>query len=96
MSDVVQDTVRREPMMHEATRSHGTWREHSLVQLTLVRFKEFLREPEAVFWTFAFPVILAFGLGIAFRNKPADVLVVGVVRDTPAGDSLAATLAATK
>ena len=96
MSDVVQDAARREPLMHDATRERGTWAEHSLVQLTLVRFKEFLREPEAVFWTFAFPVILAFGLGIAFRNKPADVLVVGVVRDTPAGDSLAATLAAAK
>ena len=96
MSDVIQDAARREPMMHDATRTRVTWREHSLVQLTLVRFKEFLREPEAVFWTFAFPVILAFGLGIAFRNKPADVLVVGVVHDTPAGDSLAAKLAATK
>jgi ABC-type multidrug transport system permease subunit len=64
------------------------------VQLTLVRFKEFVREPEAVFWTFAFPLILAFGLGIAFRNKPADVLVIGVVGGTPAGDSLAARLGA--
>jgi len=96
MSDVVQDAMRREPLMHDATRARVSWTEHSLVQLTLVRFKEFLREPEAVFWTFAFPVILAFGLGIAFRNKPADVLVVGVVRDTPAGDSLAVKLAAAK
>lgn len=96
MSEVIQDTTRREPLMHDATRTRGRWREHSLVQLTLVRFKEFLREPEAVFWTFAFPVILAFGLGIAFRNKPADVLVVGVVHDTPTGDSLAAKLAAAK
>jgi ABC-2 type transport system permease protein len=70
-------------------------RESSLAQLTFVRFKEFLREPEAVFWTFAFPIILAVGLGIAFRNKPADVVVVGVVRGTPAGDSLATRLAST-
>ena len=68
-------------------------RDSSLVQLTMVRFKEFLREPEAVFWTFAFPIILAVGLGIAFRNKPADVVVVGVVQGTPAGDSLARRLA---
>jgi ABC-2 type transport system permease protein len=68
-------------------------RDSSLAQLTLVRFKEFLREPEAVFWTFAFPIILAVGLGIAFRNKPADVMVVGVVRGTPAADSLASRLA---
>lgn len=70
-----------------------TWRDNSLAQLTLVRFREFLREPEAVFWTFAFPVILAVGLGIAFRNKPADVITIAVVHDTPAGDSLARRLA---
>jgi ABC-type multidrug transport system permease subunit len=93
MSDVVRDAVRHEPMMHDATAVPARWRDSSLVQLTLVRFKEFLREPEAVFWTFAFPVILALGLGIAFRNKPADVLVIGVVRGTPAGDSIASRLA---
>ncbi len=49
----------------------------SLVQLTLVRFKLVLREPEAIFWIFIFPILLAVGLGIAFRNRPADVLPVG-------------------
>ena len=83
----------REPMMHEPSTPRRGWADSALAQLTLVRFREFLREPEAVFWTFAFPVILAFGLGIAFRNKPADVVVIGVVTGTPAGDSLARTLA---
>src|SRR6202043_4090806 len=41
-----------------------------------MRFKLFLREPEAIFWTFVFPIILAVGLGLAFRNRPADVLQV--------------------
>ncbi len=49
----------------------------SLYQLTLVRFKLVLREPEAIFWIFVFPILLAVGLGIAFRNRPADVLPVG-------------------
>ena len=49
----------------------------SLFQLTSMRFRLFLREPEAVFWTFIFPILLAVGLGIAFRNRPADVLQVG-------------------
>jgi ABC-2 type transport system permease protein len=49
----------------------------SLYQLTMVRFRLFLREPEAVFWIFIFPILLAMGLGIAFRNRPADVLQVG-------------------
>ena len=78
--------------MHDATNPPRGWRDTSLAQLTLVRFREFLREPEAVFWTFAFPIILALGLGIAFRNKPADVVAIGVVTGTPAGDSLAAHL----
>jgi len=49
----------------------------SLYQLTMVRFRLFLREPEAIFWIFIFPILLAAGLGIAFRNRPADVLQVG-------------------
>ncbi|MGA3083070.1 MAG: ABC transporter permease [Terracidiphilus sp.] len=49
----------------------------SLFQLTSMRFRLFLREPEAIFWTFIFPILLAMGLGIAFRNRPADVLQVG-------------------
>ncbi len=51
--------------------------ESSLVQLTVVRFLLILREPEAIFWIFIFPILLAVGLGIAFRNRPADVLQVG-------------------
>jgi len=53
--------------------------DHALVQLTLVRFREFWREPEAVFWVFVFPILLATGLGIAFRNRPADVVKIGAV-----------------
>lgn len=56
----------------------------ALLQLALVRLREFLREPEAVFWTFIFPILLATGLGIAFRNRPADVMKVAVVANTPA------------
>ena len=49
----------------------------SLYQLTITRLKLTLREPEAIFWIFVFPILLAVGLGIAFRNRPADVLPVG-------------------
>lgn len=51
----------------------------ALRQLTLVRFREFLREPEAVFWVFIFPILLAAGLGLAFRNRPPEVLTIGAV-----------------
>lgn len=49
------------------------------LQLLLVRLKEFRREPEVVFWVFGFPILLAVGLGIAFRNKPPDEVAVGVM-----------------
>src|SRR5689334_16684812 len=49
-------------------------------QLTLARFREFYREPEAVFWVFIFPILLAAGLGIAFRNRPAEASHIAVAR----------------
>jgi ABC-2 type transport system permease protein len=54
-------------------------RDLPLVQLTRVRYREFFREPEAVFWVFIFPILLAAGLGIAFRNRAPERTVVGVV-----------------
>jgi len=48
----------------------------SLWALTTVRFWLILREPEAIFWIFIFPILLAAGLGIAFRNRPPEVLPV--------------------
>jgi ABC-2 type transport system permease protein len=50
-----------------------------LVELTLARFREFLREPEAVFWVFAFPVIMTCALGLAFRSRGEEPVIVGIV-----------------
>jgi ABC-2 type transport system permease protein len=68
------------------------WSEHPLVQLTQVRYREFFREPEAVFWVFIFPVLLAAGLGIAFRNRAPERTIVAVVQRRDADTSLAAAL----
>lgn len=57
--------------------------DRSLVQLVSVRFKEYTREPEALFWSFGFPILLAIGLGIAFRSKPPDVVHVAVSNNGP-------------
>lgn len=63
----------------------------SLRQLALTRFREFIREPEAVFWALFFPILLSVGLGIAFRNRPPEVVHVAVNADAPgAGQALAA------
>jgi ABC-2 type transport system permease protein len=56
----------------------------SLVQLTLVRIREFIREPEAVFWAVFFPILLTAGLGIAFRSRPGEVLKVVTSADAVA------------
>jgi ABC-2 type transport system permease protein len=66
-------------------------RDHPLVQLTLARAREFYREPEAVFWVFGFPVVLAFALGIAFRSRGPEALHIGVVRG-PGDSSVAAVI----
>jgi hypothetical protein len=54
-----------------STRRNGRWSGYR--HLLYARIIELKREPEVVFWVFIFPLLLAGGLGIAFRNKPADV-----------------------
>jgi ABC transporter DrrB family efflux protein len=51
----------------------------ALWQLTWTRHITFLREPEAVFWVFLFPVLMALALGIAFRNQKPQPSPVAVV-----------------
>ncbi len=50
-----------------------------LYQLTLAKLRLMIREPEALFWVFVFPLLLALVLGVAFRERPPEVVVVGVV-----------------
>ena len=56
---------------------NGRWSGYR--HLLLARLLELKREPEVVFWVFVFPLLLALGLGIAFRNKPADSVRVAIV-----------------
>lgn len=66
-------------------------RRTALAQLTLWKLREFLREPEALFWVFAFPMLLALALGVAFQNRGPQVAVVGV-REGTGASGLAARL----
>ena len=70
-----------------SVRHSGRWSGYR--HLLWARIIELKREPEVVFWVFIFPLLLAAGLGIAFRNKPADVTSVVVI----AGDGAQKTLA---
>jgi len=57
----------------------------ALHQLTLAKLRELFREPEALFWVFVFPVLLALALGIAFRSGGTEKLPVGVQDGDGAG-----------
>ena len=54
----------------------------ALVELTLARLREFVREPEAVFWVFIFPILMACALGVAFRSRGDQSSIVAIV-DAP-------------
>src|SRR5690349_24393876 len=60
---------------------------HPLIELTLTRIREFLREKEAVFWVFVFPVLMTFALGIAFRNTAPDKTPVAIEADATASET---------
>lgn len=61
-----------------------------IIELAVTRAKEFVRESEALFWVFGFPLILALALGFAFREKPPDRVPVAVVAGPNAAQRLAA------
>jgi ABC-type multidrug transport system permease subunit len=46
-----------------------------LVELTLARIREYIREPEALFWAYVFPILMAVALAIAFPGRGAPTLV---------------------
>src|SRR5712692_1370534 len=66
---------------------NGRWAGYT--HLLMARMKELKREPEVIFWVFVFPLLLAFGLGIAFRNKPGDATSVVIVAGPRAQDAVA-------
>lgn len=52
----------------------------SIFQLVLTHFREFIRDPEILFWSVLFPVATAWVLGVAFVEKSAvnrNVAIVG-------------------
>jgi ABC-2 type transport system permease protein len=67
-------------------RQNGRWSGYQ--HLLLARLRELQREPEVIFWVFGFPILLALGLGIAFRNKPADATSIAIVLGPEAQQTL--------
>ena len=52
---------------------------HPIIAFTIARLKEFVRRPEAMFWVYFFPVLMAIVLGVAFRNQTRESIVVDIV-----------------
>jgi len=77
----------RQPQPIRPARRNGRWSGYR--HLLWARILELKREPEVVFWVFVFPLLLAAGLGIAFRNKPADITSVVVIDGPGAQKTLA-------
>ncbi len=77
MSVAQEMPVKSPPSTPEPQRRNGRWSGYS--HLLMARMLELKREPEVVFWVFVFPLLLALGLGIAFRNKPGDAVSVAIV-----------------
>ena len=54
-------------------------RPNPIVELTLMRLREIGREPGVLFWAFGFPLLLSLALGIAFRVRGPEPVVVGAL-----------------
>ena len=62
-----------------------------LVELTLARLREFVREPEAMFWAFIFPIIMSIALAVAFPGQESRPALVGI-REGAGADAVRAAL----
>jgi ABC-2 type transport system permease protein len=65
---------------------------HPLIELSLARLREFVREPEALFWSFVFPIVMSVAMAIAFPSRGSQPVRVGVPPGA-ASDMLRHTLA---
>jgi ABC-type multidrug transport system permease subunit len=61
-----------------------------LLELTKARLREFFRERGLIFWVFGFPILMAVGLGLAFRNRPPEKPFIAVIAPVLPGSSVLA------
>jgi ABC-2 type transport system permease protein len=77
---------------HPVTISRGG-ASHPLVELTIARLREFVREPEAIFWAVVFPIVMSLTLAVAFPARGSQPVRVGVAQG-PNADAVRRTLGA--
>lgn len=59
----------------------------SLKELILCNIRTYLREPEVIFWTYGFPILMVLGLGLAFQ-APTQVQYRFALLESPAAGKL--------
>jgi len=64
-------------------------KDHPLYHLLLGRWREMMREPGVLFWIFGFPLLMSVGLGLAFREKGPETMLVAVVEGPTAAEAAA-------
>jgi ABC-type multidrug transport system permease subunit len=87
MTVAQQTPWQQKAQLQPAVRRNGRW--SGFRHILDVRLRELWREPEVIFWVFGFPILLALGLGIAFRDKPADIIPVAIVSGPESQNALA-------
>src|SRR5580704_13816408 len=69
--------VEQQPLRNLPPRRNGRWAGYR--HLLMARMLELRRDHGVAFWVLLFRLLRALGLGIAFRNKPADASSVAIV-----------------
>lgn len=67
---------------------------HPLIELTLARLRELIREPEALFWAFVFPIVMSVAMAVAFPSSGNRPVAVGVLSGPTAEAAMRALAAA--
>lgn len=81
-----EQAAKQTPQPPREVLTNGRWAGYR--NLLMARMAELRREPEVIFWIFLFPILLAFGLGIAFRSKPPDTISVAIEQGAGAQKAL--------
>ena len=59
-----------------------------IIQLIIIQFKTFVREPEVIFWSVLFPILMAWGLGMAFNKENESIVTIAQVKNEQYPDSM--------
>ncbi len=59
-----------------------------LARLIEIQIKELIRDPGVILWGIGFPVLMAWGLGLAFSSKPINIRSIAIVDNLNSKHSL--------